>query len=287
MNLWIRVYNLPTGMMKEKVGMGLGNYIGEFLEYDGNNNSSFWHEYMRLKVRFDIRQPLKLGKKIKANGGEWCVVNFKYEKLGTFCFVCGVLGHSENKCEVRFSQPDVAIPKRWSNTIRADLWKSGRRTSSQWLREDWGSKANVEKEGGRGAETDGHSEYSRHHTSLTPVERVTTCQVLEGKQIGSTLVSSGIITGVNDLRHANAPLLTFTKDIRSGTSCSAIPSTIDNQNQVHSTSEKDNKAEMEYQFQRKRMREDKQPVEESTNQTNQHFLSASPGSQDCRDQLLS
>jgi hypothetical protein len=287
MNLWIRVYNLPTGMMKEKVGMGLGNYIGEFLEYDGNNNSSFWHEYMRLKVSFDIRQPLKLGKKIKANGGEWCVVNFKYEKLGTFCFVCGVLGHSENKCEVRFCQPDVAIPKRWSNAIRADLWKSGRRTSLQWLREDWGSKANVEKEGGRGAETDGHSEYSRHHTSLTPVERVTTCQVLEGKQIGSTLVSSGIITGVNDLRHANAPLLTFTKDIRSGTSCSAIPSTIDNQNQVHSTSEKDNKAEMEYQFQRKRMREDKQPVEESTNQTNQHFLSASPGSQDCRDQLLS
>jgi hypothetical protein len=44
MNLWVRVYNLPTGMMKEKVGIGLGNYIGEFLEYDGNNNSSFWRE---------------------------------------------------------------------------------------------------------------------------------------------------------------------------------------------------------------------------------------------------
>jgi hypothetical protein len=125
MNLWVRVYNLPTGMMKEKVGIGLGNYIGEFLEYDGNNNSSFWREYMRLKVRFDIRQPLKIGKKIKANGGEWCVVNFKYERLGTFCFVCGVLGHSENKCEVRFSQPDVTIPKRWSNAIRADPWKPG------------------------------------------------------------------------------------------------------------------------------------------------------------------
>jgi hypothetical protein len=55
MNLWVRVYNLPTSMMKEKVRMGLGNYIGEFLEYDENNNSSFWREYMRLKVRFDIR----------------------------------------------------------------------------------------------------------------------------------------------------------------------------------------------------------------------------------------
>jgi hypothetical protein len=70
MNLWVRVYNLPTGMMKEKVRMGLANYIGD----DGNNNSSFWREYMRLKVRFDIRKPLKIGKKIKANGGEWYVV---------------------------------------------------------------------------------------------------------------------------------------------------------------------------------------------------------------------
>ena len=44
--------------------MGLGNYIGEF---------SLWREYMRLKVRFDIRQPLKIGKKIRRMGvnGVW------------------------------------------------------------------------------------------------------------------------------------------------------------------------------------------------------------------------
>jgi len=41
MNLWVRIYNLPIGMRKEKIRMGLGNYIGEVLEYDGNNNSSF------------------------------------------------------------------------------------------------------------------------------------------------------------------------------------------------------------------------------------------------------
>jgi hypothetical protein len=105
-----------------------------------------------------------------------------------------------------------------------------------------------------------------------------------GNETGSTLVLGGASDGVKKLMHANAPLLTFTKDIRSETSCLAISSTIDNQNQVQSTFEKEHNADMEYQFQRKRMREDKQHVKDSTNQTNQHFLSARPGSQDCRDQ---
>ena len=116
------------------------------------------------------------------------------------------------------------------------------------------------------------------------MDKVTTCQVLVGMQTGSTFVSGGSSNGVKELRHANTPLLTFTKDIGSSKSFSAISSTIDNQNQAHCTSEKENNADMEYQFQRKRMREDKQPVEDSTNQTNQHFLSARYGSQDCRDQ---
>jgi len=111
-----------------------------------------------------------------------------------------------------------------------------------------GSKADVKKDGGRTAVTDGHSESNRQQASPTFVERVATCQVLMGKQTGSTLVLGGTSNGVKELRHVNAPLLTFTKDIRSGASCSTISSPIDNQNHVHGTSEKENNADMEYQF---------------------------------------
>lgn len=85
-NLRVGIHNLPIGMMKENVGRGLGNYIGEFLEYDANNKTSFWRKYMKAKVRFYVRKPLKIAKKIVANNGDCCKVQFKYERLGIlFC----------------------------------------------------------------------------------------------------------------------------------------------------------------------------------------------------------
>ncbi|MCH94705.1 hypothetical protein A2U01_0015670, partial [Trifolium medium] len=141
-NFWVQVHNLPAGFMAEKVGKKLANYIGEFVEYDKNNNSSFWRQYMRLRVRVDVRQPLKKHKKVKNKGGEWCTVNFKYEKLGVFCFVCGVMGHAENKCEVRFSMERDDGVRAWSKELRAEPRRRRGRPTSRWLNEEGGEKAN-------------------------------------------------------------------------------------------------------------------------------------------------
>lgn len=39
-NIWIQLHNLPMGYMMEIVGRQLGNFFGEFLEYDAKNNTS-------------------------------------------------------------------------------------------------------------------------------------------------------------------------------------------------------------------------------------------------------
>lgn len=42
-----------------------------FIEYDYKNNTSIWIECMKIKVRLDVRKPLKRNKKItKKNGAE-------------------------------------------------------------------------------------------------------------------------------------------------------------------------------------------------------------------------
>ncbi|XP_058759671.1 uncharacterized protein LOC131632982 [Vicia villosa] len=138
-DFWVQVHNLPAGLMLERVGTTIANFIGVFVEYDKNNNSSFWRQYMRLRVKIDVRKPLKKQTRVKNKGGEWCTVSFKYEKLGLFCFVCGILGHSEQKCEVRFAMPEDTGVRLWSSEIRAELRRGGSGPVSRWLKKDSGS----------------------------------------------------------------------------------------------------------------------------------------------------
>jgi hypothetical protein len=101
---------------------------------------------MRIRVKIDVRMPLRKVARVKDKDGNWCTVKFKYEKLGIFCFVCGVMGHSENKCEVRFSMEHDDGTREWSTEIRAESKRQGGRITSRWLKEEGGG--GVEQGGG-------------------------------------------------------------------------------------------------------------------------------------------
>jgi hypothetical protein len=163
-NFWVQIYNILVGMMLEKVGKGLANYIGEFLEYDKNNNTSFYRQYMRVKVRVDVRKPLRIEKKIVVNGGAGGVVKFKYEKIGLFCFVCGILGHSETKCEILYAMERDDGRRNWSNEIRADARRPGGRIDSRWLREEGRGRADTFTSNQTGADATNSSNFSQPNT---------------------------------------------------------------------------------------------------------------------------
>jgi 14-3-3 protein epsilon len=135
-DFWVQIHNLPAGFMKETVGVKLRNYIGTFIKYDKNNNSRFWRQHMRVRVKLDVRRPLKKDSKVRDKEGAWCTVNFKYEKLGVFCFVCGIKRHAKNNCEVRFTMENDDGRREWSGEIRADQRRGGGRQTLRWLREE-------------------------------------------------------------------------------------------------------------------------------------------------------
>lgn len=125
--------------MSEAVGKTLAACLGEFLEYDTKNTSGFWRPYMRLRVLLDVRKPLLRSKKIRKEGGLPVIATFKYEKLGSFCYLCGLLGHNDDLCPQLLTLRNDTGVRGWGPEIRADLRPVGGAGGSRWLREDGGS----------------------------------------------------------------------------------------------------------------------------------------------------
>ncbi|VFQ63346.1 unnamed protein product [Cuscuta campestris] len=129
--VWVRVYGLKRGFFSERVAQRLGNEIGQFVEADPKNFSNPWSSYLRIRVKLDVQKPLKKGTRLKREGEEWFHVDFAYERLPTFCFVCGRLGHGERFCPETLQQ--------WGRQV----WKGVRRSPLEvWTRtyrdyEDW------------------------------------------------------------------------------------------------------------------------------------------------------
>nr|KYP64441.1 Uncharacterized protein At4g02000 family [Cajanus cajan] len=132
--VWVQVHNLPAGFMSQEVGKLLGNAIGEYLAYDEKHNTSFWKAYMRIRVNLDIRKPILKEKKIKNPGEEWKTVNFKYERLGQFCYFCGFLGHNDSFCRKLFDSQVDDETRNWDASLRATLRQQGNYGGAKWLR---------------------------------------------------------------------------------------------------------------------------------------------------------
>lgn len=59
--IWVRVYNLPLGMMNVVSAEDIGNIIGEFVEADIGIDGSAIGRFLRVKIRMRIDKPLMRG----------------------------------------------------------------------------------------------------------------------------------------------------------------------------------------------------------------------------------
>lgn len=135
LDLWVQIYDMQTGLMTERVLKEVGNYVGEYVESYSRNFTGVWREYMRIRVTIDITKPLKRRMKIRKAGGEWLWITFKYENVPTFCFICGLVGHSEKFCNKLFDTPEEEIARPYGAWMRAPFRKQNKLVGSRWLRD--------------------------------------------------------------------------------------------------------------------------------------------------------
>ncbi|KAH9670971.1 reverse transcriptase domain-containing protein [Citrus sinensis] len=133
-SFWIQVYNLPVGFMSEKILKDIGSYIGVFVASDENNLMGIWKNYMRIRVTTDVRKPLKRRMKLKKAGGDWLWIDFKYERLNIFCFICGLLGHTEKQCPKLYESPYGGLDKPYGHWLKAPTRRSTLNYGDRWLR---------------------------------------------------------------------------------------------------------------------------------------------------------
>lgn len=131
--LWVQVHDLKAGLMSEKILQGIENYVGSFVQSCQSNFVGVWREFMRIRVKLNLAKPLKRRMKIKMAGDEWFWANFKYENVPSFCFMCGIIGHTEKFCGQLFEKPENEIVKPYRAWMRAPFKKHIKPIGAKWL----------------------------------------------------------------------------------------------------------------------------------------------------------
>ena len=60
---------------------------------------------------------------MKKPGSDWFTTNFKYERLPSFCFICGLIGHIDKLCEKVFLLLESEIFRNWDASLRAPNYR--------------------------------------------------------------------------------------------------------------------------------------------------------------------
>lgn len=103
--IWIRVSKLPIGMMTSDIGEAIGNEVGSFLETDVEDGKVKVGSFLRIKVKLDIRKPLMRGVTVtvgREGVEKWCPLSYEY--LPDFCYVCGLIGHTDRSCSIKLKK---------------------------------------------------------------------------------------------------------------------------------------------------------------------------------------
>ncbi|XP_031092172.1 uncharacterized protein LOC115996873 [Ipomoea triloba] len=116
---WIQIHSLPAGFRSEAVVSAIGSFLGTLVCTDERNFDGAMRVFYRVRVAIDITKPLKKQMKLKRENGTWAFIDFRYERLPTFCFLCGVIGHGDRFCSKILHGVDLKAEKPYGAWLRA------------------------------------------------------------------------------------------------------------------------------------------------------------------------
>lgn len=96
---WVQVHGLSFNYFTKVNLLKISELLGKPLHGDVLDGNLVWRKYLRIRVILDVRNPLLSGFWQKRCGLPDVWIDFKYEKLGLFCYKCGRIGYSYRDCK--------------------------------------------------------------------------------------------------------------------------------------------------------------------------------------------
>ncbi|KAF4396466.1 hypothetical protein G4B88_019266 [Cannabis sativa] len=127
LRIWMQIHNLPHEYFSCANGNLLGSLAGKVVKVDLEDDKPFtWSKVLRVLVDIDFEKPLVSGCFFDLANGVKQWLQFKFEKVGIFCYKCGILGHRRRGCSlsspVMISDTDRGVQARsQGNKVRAPL----------------------------------------------------------------------------------------------------------------------------------------------------------------------
>ncbi|KAF4363163.1 hypothetical protein G4B88_029681 [Cannabis sativa] len=101
LKLCIQIHNLPHEYFSVDNGKFLGSLAGEVLQVDlDEDKPASWSNFLKVWVVIDIAEPLFSGCFFDLASGVKIWLQFKFERIGIFCYNYGCLGHQRRGCSL-------------------------------------------------------------------------------------------------------------------------------------------------------------------------------------------
>ncbi|KAF4404224.1 hypothetical protein G4B88_014680 [Cannabis sativa] len=99
--IWIHIFNLPRDFFSADNGKVLGGKAGQVLYVKADEGlPALRGKALKVLIRLNVNLPLFAGCYIGLDSGSQRWIQFKYEKMGIFCYNCGVMGHQRRGCSL-------------------------------------------------------------------------------------------------------------------------------------------------------------------------------------------
>lgn len=96
---WLHLHCNPIGLSMESVARILGAKAGTVLKVEKRNNRASFGHGLKVRILVDISKPLKKRCWMSLSCGKRNWIDFKYERLSDFCYICGCVTHLEQDCD--------------------------------------------------------------------------------------------------------------------------------------------------------------------------------------------